>query len=156
MIDLSMTAQELAGFYIVMYIGAFGLILLGIFAVVVYQHLIRIILGLTLLEAGINLFLITISFRPDSVAPIASEAVAMVDPIPQALVLTSIVIGVSVQALALALVVKAYKAYGTLDMQVLSEKIAEETGTYKIDDIPVYAPVSASASPLMIENKSQE
>jgi len=136
-----MTIEETAWLYIFLYCGAIGLILLGIFAIVMYRHLIRIIFGLMLLEAGINLFLITIGYRPNAVAPILVEgqipAAAMVDPIPQALVLTAIVIGVGVQALALALVIKSYKAYGTLDTKVLAEKIAQESGTHVIDGIPV-------------------
>ncbi|TGO03516.1 hypothetical protein PN36_05670 [Candidatus Thiomargarita nelsonii] len=135
-----MTIEETAWIYIFSYCGAIGLILLGIFAMVMYRHLIRIIFGLILLEAGVNLFLITIGYRPNAVAPILVEGqipAAMVDPIPQALVLTAIVIGVGVQALALALVVKTYKAYGTLDTKVLAEKIAQESGTHVIDGIPV-------------------
>ncbi len=68
----------------------------------------------------------------------------MVDPIPQALVLTTIVIGVGIQALALALVIKTYKAYGTLDTQILARKLTEETGTKLIDGIPV--PVSETGN----------
>ncbi len=136
-----MTIEETAWLYIFSYCGAIGLILLGIFTIVMYRHLIRIIFGLMLLEAGVNLFLITTGYRPNAVAPILVEgqipAAAMVDPIPQALVLTAIVIGVGVQALALALVIKSYKAYGTLDTKVLAEKIAEESGTHVIDGIAV-------------------
>ncbi len=136
--------------YFISYIGAIGLIILGIFAIVTFRHLIRIIFGLMLLESGINLFLITIGYRGEAVAPILVNGelpiAAMVDPIPQALVLTAIVIGVGVQALALALVVKTYKAYGTLDTQILAQKLAEETGTKLIDGIPT--PVSETGTEL--------
>ncbi len=132
------------------YVGAISLILLGIFAMVTFRHLIRIIFGLMLLEAGVNLFLITIGYRGGAVAPILVNGelptAAMVDPIPQALVLTAIVIGVGVQALALALVIKTYKAYGTLDTQILAQKIAEETGTKLIDGIPT--PISDTGTGL--------
>jgi len=107
-----MTIEETAWIYILSYSGALGLILLGIIGMVISRHLIRIILGLMLLEAGVNLFLITIGYRANGVAPILVDgqvpAAIMVDPIPQALVLTAIVIGVAVQALALALVVKTW------------------------------------------------
>ncbi|HEC84482.1 MAG: Na+/H+ antiporter subunit C [Candidatus Parabeggiatoa sp. nov. 2] len=152
-----MTVQETALVYLLSYCGAIGLILLGIFAMTMYQHLIRIILGLMLLEAGVNLFLITVGFRANAVAPILVEAqtsAAMVDPIPQALVLTAIVIGVGVQALALALVIKTYKAYGTLDTKELAQKIAEESGTHVIDDIPVSLPVPVPSTRQMVEEKS--
>lgn len=151
-----MTVDETAWIYIFSYCGAIGLILLGIFAMVMYRHLIRIILGLMLLEAGVNLFLITIGFRANAVAPILVEGqqtVAMVDPIPQALVLTAIVIGVGVQALALALVVKTYQAYNTLDTKELADKIAQESGTRIVDGVPVSLPVPLSTR-TMVEDKS--
>lgn len=135
--------EQTAWLYVIAYLGATAMILLGIFALVVYRNVIRMILGLMILDAGINLFLITTGFRPDAVAPIligAPAGAAMVDPVPQALVLTAIVIGVGVQALALALAVQAHRAYGTLDTQVWARRIAEETGTRVIDDIP--APVA--------------
>ncbi len=113
------------------YLGAIGLFILGIAAMVFYTNLIRIILGLLLVQAGVNLFFITVGFRPHSAAPIFVDSaisqlntVGMVDPIPQALVLTAIVIGVGVQALALALVIKVYKSFGTLEVPVLTAKIA--------------------------------
>jgi len=147
---------ESAGIIILSYCGAIGLILLGVFAMVMYRHLIRIIFGLMLLEAGINLFLITIGYRANAVAPILVDgqipAAAMVDPIPQALVLTAIVIGVGVQALALALVVKTYQAYRTLDTQELAQKLAKETGVDIIEGTPVYLPSPLPAH--MIEEKS--
>jgi multicomponent Na+:H+ antiporter subunit C len=150
-----MTIEESALLYILSYTGAIGLILLGIAAMVMCRHLIRIIFGLILLESGVNLFLITVGYRANAVAPILVDGkipeAAMVDPIPQALVLTAIVIGVAVQALALALVIKTYKAYRTLDTQELAQKLAQETGTRIVDGTPVYL-----AAPLekTVEEKS--
>ncbi len=112
-----------------LYAGAVGLVLIGFYAVVVMRHLMRILLGLTLLEGGVNLFLVATGFRPEAAAPILVGGKApgpMVDPVPQALVLTAIVIGVGVLALALALVVRAYRAYGTLDTRALAMKVQEE------------------------------
>ena len=112
----------------VFYFGAIGLVLLGAFAVVAMGNLIRILLGLGLLEAGVNLFMVAVGYRPDAVAPILSGAAPagtpMVDPIPQALILTAIVIGVGVLALSLALVIRVYRAYGTLDTRVLAQHLA--------------------------------
>jgi multicomponent Na+:H+ antiporter subunit C len=122
------------------YLGAASLILLGMFALVYYRNLIRVILGISLLDGGINLFIITIGYKPGGVAPILINGVApagvMVDPVPQALVLTAIVIGVGVQALALALAIQAHRSSGTLDTQELARRIAEENGTRVVDGIP--------------------
>jgi multicomponent Na+:H+ antiporter subunit C len=152
-----MTLEEAGWVYILSYCGAIGLILIGIIAMVMYHHLIRILFGLILLEGGVNLFLITTGYKANAVAPILAGnqvPAAMVDPIPQALVLTAIVIGVGVQALALALIVKTYKAYGTLDTKVLAEKIAQETGTHVVDGVPVSLPVPVPTTRKMAEEKS--
>lgn len=110
------------------YLGAIGLILLGIFCAITMHNLVRILLGLTLLESGVNLFLVAVGFRPDAVAPIllGEDLPAMVDPVPQALILTAIVIGVGVLALALALTVRIYEREGTLDTFVLAQRLSDE------------------------------
>jgi multisubunit Na+/H+ antiporter MnhC subunit len=118
---------ELLGF--VFYAGAAGLILLGTFAVIGMRHLLRILLGVTLLEAGVNLFLVATGFRPQAAAPIITGANpgTMVDPIPQALILTAIVIGVGVLALGLALAIRVHRATGTLDTRALAQWLAVST-----------------------------
>jgi multisubunit Na+/H+ antiporter MnhC subunit len=114
----------------VIYGGAAGLVTIGLYAMVMKRHLIRILLGLTLLEAGVNLSLVAAGFRPDAVAPIfsgtATAGLSMVDPVPQALILTAIVIGVGVLALALAMTVRVQRAYGTLDTRQLAEYLAAD------------------------------
>ncbi len=102
--------------------GGIGLIVIGAVGLAVSRHLLRLVLALGLAEAGANLLLVLAGYRWDAVAPILTgEAVTrpMVDPIPQALVLTSIVIGVGVQALAVALMIRVKEAYGTLDIREL-------------------------------------
>jgi multicomponent Na+:H+ antiporter subunit C len=60
-------------------------------------------------------------------APILGKGVTnMVDPVPQALMLTAIVIGVCVTALALALAVRLYKATGSLEIDTINERLRSE------------------------------
>lgn len=125
---MELTDSQLLG--MILYTGAIALIVIGLFAIVTRHHIIRILLGLTILEAGVNLMLVAGGFRADAIAPIITDAqqagVAMVDPIPQALILTAIVIGVGVLALALALTVEVYRSFGTLDTRELAARIAME------------------------------
>lgn len=106
---------------IVNYVGAFIIIVLGLYMVVVKKNLLKIVLGLSLIESGTNLLLISFGYREYGTAPIFDSAsievdkVLFVDPVPQALTLTSIVIGACVTALALSLVIKVYEAYGTIN-----------------------------------------
>jgi len=108
------------------YIGAFGLILLGLYIVLVKRNLIKVIIGLAILDTGVNLFLICVGYIAKGTAPIFSASVKsaqqMVDPVPQALVLTAIVIGVAVLALALSLAIKLYQHYGTLNLRKIREQ----------------------------------
>ncbi|MBA1444909.1 MAG: NADH-quinone oxidoreductase subunit K [Chromatiales bacterium] len=120
----------------VLYAGAIGLVVIGIAGIVLSHNLFRIILALVIAEAGANLLLMLSGFRWDAIAPIitgSGAAQTMVDPVPQAMVLTSIVIGVGVQALALSLTLRAYGAYKTLDIRELQRRmsadLAAEAGT---------------------------
>ena len=101
----------------VFYAGALGLVLLGLHAVSARRDLMRVLLGVALLQAGANLLLVAVGFRPGAGAPILTGSAGgpMVDPIPQALILTTIVIGVGVLALGLALAVRLRETTGTLD-----------------------------------------
>ena len=108
------------------YIGAFGLIFIGLFILMTKKNLIKVIIGLSILDTGIYLFFITIGYIENGTAPIFSKAGlssdVMVDPVPQALVLTAIVIGVAILALALTLAIKLYKHYGTLNLRKIKEQ----------------------------------
>ena len=79
---------------------------------------VALVLGMGIVNYGINLFIVSIGFNDGGTAPLftISELVSgayFVDPVPQALTLTSIVIGACVNAMALSLVITIYKHYKT-------------------------------------------
>ncbi|MBC7331759.1 MAG: cation:proton antiporter subunit C [Synergistetes bacterium] len=95
---------------------------LGLYAILFNKNLIKIAIGVTIVEAAVNLFLITLGYVKGAVAPIYTMAPLgrkMVLPTPQALTLTAIVIGLATTAMLLSLIVMAYKHYGTLDIREL-------------------------------------
>ena len=114
--------------YQIPYIAVVALILLGLYAIIFKRNLIKMVIGITLIEGGVNLFLITLAFRKDSTAPIyhGAENRLMSLPVPHALTLTSIVIGVAVTALMLTLVIHIYKHYKTLDSRRIGMEGDEE------------------------------
>jgi len=119
-----MSGLDLAvpSFAAILYVGAFGLLVIGILGMVMSSHLFRMVLALAIAEAGANLLLVLTGWRGEAVAPILGvhdAGVPMVDPIPQVLVLTAIVIGVGVQALAVSVLLKIHRIYGTLDVREL-------------------------------------
>lgn len=95
------------------------LILIGLYAVVAKRNIIKIIIGFSLIEYGVNLFFALIGFKRDALPPIITDVRMtrnFVDPVPQALVLTSIVIGLATTALMLALAMRIYEKYKTFDI----------------------------------------
>ena len=102
------------------YIAAFFLIVLGLYTIVTKYNLVKTVIGLSIMEYGVNLLIVSIGFNPGGTAPIftfseLNPSSFFVDPIPQALTLTSIVIGACVTAMSLSLVVKLQEEYGTID-----------------------------------------
>lgn len=116
------------------YVLLTALFIVGVYCVVAKKNLVKIVVGLAICELAVNLFLVALGFNSHPVevggrtlhglAPIesadpvrgAAEALAFVDPLPQALVLTSIVIGLSTLALAVAVCIRLYDRYQTYDV----------------------------------------
>jgi len=107
------------------YITSIALILIGMYAVLVKKNLIKMIIGLSLVDGGLHLLFIAIGYVDNKTAPIFSKesltAADMVDPIPQALVLTAIVIGLAVTAVALAIIIRLYDHHKTLNVNKIRE-----------------------------------
>ncbi len=101
----------------------FVLFVIGLYCALTKKNTVKIVIGLSLMEYAANLFLILLGYRKDGAAPIVDESTSpleflarSVDPLPQALVLTSIVIGLGVTTLAIALCIRLYEKYGTFDI----------------------------------------
>jgi len=95
-----------------------ALTVVGLATIVLKKNLIKVFLGITILESAVNLFLISLGYREGGIAPIYTNApaTAMVLPTPQALTLTSIVIGVATSALLLSFAIIIWKRYGSIDI----------------------------------------
>ncbi len=105
------------------YLLAMVIFMVGIYAIVVKKNIIKIIIGIICTEYAVNLFLILISYRSLGVPPIRTADMdklefvgRAVDPLPQALIVTSIVIGLGLVALMVAVAVRLYEKYGTFDI----------------------------------------
>ncbi len=115
------------------YILLTAVFLVGVYCIVSKKNLVKIIVGLAIAECAVNLFLVTLGYNKHPVgaegavekfglAPIetagtkAGEVLSFVDPLPQALVLTSVVVGLSTLALAVAICIRLYDRYRTYDI----------------------------------------
>jgi multicomponent Na+:H+ antiporter subunit C len=107
------------------FVVAMLLVLLGLYTLLFKRNLIKLVVGVSLIEVGVNLFLVTLGYRLGGAAPIytyaPTEVPNMVLPTPQALTLTSIVIGLATTALLLSFAVFVYRHYGTLDTHKIKE-----------------------------------
>ncbi len=99
------------------------ILLLGVYAVVAKKNLIKIVIGLLIIEYAVNLMLVLVGYRAGGEAPIITETsqqtASFVDPLPQALIVTSIVIGLGLTAMVVALVLRLYEKYGTFDVLLI-------------------------------------
>ena len=107
--------------YIIISIG-FALVLLGLYGIMYLRNLMRIVIAFTLFDTGINIVMVAVGYIRDASAPIldamptAGSTPNIVDPVPQALVLTAIVIGLGVSALMLTYVLKLHQDKKSLDI----------------------------------------
>jgi multicomponent Na+:H+ antiporter subunit C len=104
---------------------------IGFMNLLLQSNLIKKIVGLNIMDTAIYLFLAARGFVFGRIAPVpedvtvAASAETYINPIPGGLVLTGIVVSVSVTAFSLALVMRLYKKYHTLNLDeilVLSKK----------------------------------
>lgn len=96
----------------------------GLYCVLRKRNIIKIIVGIIISEYAVNLFFILTCYRMEGRSPIYSPdatIVNMVDALPQALVLTAIVIGLATTALLVGIAMRIYEKYGTFDITEIRE-----------------------------------
>ena len=104
---------------ITVYILCLVLFSVGLYCVLRKRNLIKIIIGIGIMEYAVNLFFVLSGYRTRGRSPIfaADQAIKnMVDPLPQAIVSTTIVIGLSLTLLLVSIAIRIYEKYGTFDI----------------------------------------
>jgi len=108
----------------IIYLLCLVLFLCGVYCVLRKRNIIKIIIGIIISEYAVHLFLILLAYRLGGRSPIFSpdrEITNMVDPLPHALVLTAIVIGLASTALLVGIAMRIYEKYGTFDITRIRE-----------------------------------
>jgi multicomponent Na+:H+ antiporter subunit C len=119
------------------YVMCVVLFAIGLYAIAVKKNLVKVIIGVIIIDNAVNLFLVLVGYRTPlrgpAIAPIVTPEIERshravqellsnaVDPLPQALVLTSIVIGLSVAALMVVMAVRLHQKYGTFDLTQITK-----------------------------------
>ncbi|WP_310832703.1 Na(+)/H(+) antiporter subunit C [Paenibacillus pedocola] len=105
---------------LVMAVAVGILFTIGVY-LILSKSLLRIVLGTSLLTHGVHLLLMTMAGLKKGSAPVLGKSDSYVDPLPQALILTSIVISFGVTAFYFVLAYRSYQALGTDEIDSIKE-----------------------------------
>jgi len=101
-------------------LGSMLLFFIGLFGLLTRKHIIKIFMSIAIMESSIFLLFIGVSYKDGFIAPIIDEThkniAIMNDPIPQAMILTAIVIAMAVLALGVSFAIEYYKLTGRTDV----------------------------------------
>ena len=96
---------------------------IGFTTLLFHRNLVKKLIGMNIMDTGVFLLLASMGYVRGRKAPIiedgVTEAAAYINPVPAGLVLTGIVVSVSVTAVMLALTVRLYRRYHTLDLDTI-------------------------------------
>nr|VFK38872.1 MAG: multicomponent Na+:H+ antiporter subunit C [Candidatus Kentron sp. SD]VFK42114.1 MAG: multicomponent Na+:H+ antiporter subunit C [Candidatus Kentron sp. SD]VFK78948.1 MAG: multicomponent Na+:H+ antiporter subunit C [Candidatus Kentron sp. SD] len=108
--------------------AGFVLILIGLYGALTHHNILRMIVAFSIAGTGVNVVLVSVGYLRgrtapilDAAVPVSEAAARIIDPVPQALVLTAIVIGVGITALMLAYAYRLFEMKGTLDIRKYME-----------------------------------
>jgi len=102
------------------------LMMAGLYIVMSSGHLIKKIIGLNIFQTSVFIFFISMGKVAGGTAPILKDGLSIFsNPLPHVLILTAIVVGVATTALGLAIAVRIYEAYGTVEEDEISAQDAE-------------------------------
>ncbi len=110
---------------------AIALLMLGLYTMIAHRNLMKKVVGMTIFQTAIILFFLVTSIKRGATLPIVSagavRAQDFMNPLPHALMLTAIVVMVATSGVAFAILVRLHARYGTLEEDVLAERMAAET-----------------------------
>jgi len=108
------------------------LMMIGFYAMIGKRNLVKKLLGMNIFQTAIILFYVSTGVKRGAKIPIVDKYAALsqgvdpgqiINPLPHVLMLTAIVVSVSVTGVALAILVRIYRRYGTLEEDEILEKI---------------------------------
>lgn len=104
------------------------LMLIGLWGMLTHRNILRIIIGFSLMGTGTHIVIVAIGYVKNGTAPIIDRTLSLseatthaVDPIPSALVVTAIVIGMAVTAIMLAFAIRLYDSKKTLSIDAFTD-----------------------------------
>ena len=112
------------------------LMMIGLYGITVKKNFMKKVIGLSILQTSVILFFVSIGAKKNATIPIIEHAhgaahpvVAaghFINPLPHVLMLTAIVVAVATLGVALALIIKIYRQYNTLEEDEILEQLGDE------------------------------
>ncbi|MAJ90934.1 MAG: Na+/H+ antiporter subunit C [Legionellales bacterium] len=100
------------------------LMMIGFYIIIANNNLLKKIIGINIFQTSIFIMFISMGKVIDGTAPILNEVNTLYSsPLPHVLILTAIVVGISTTALALAIIIRIYKAFGTIEDNIIKKKM---------------------------------
>jgi len=103
---------------------ALGLFFIGLYGAMTQKNILKTIMSVGIMDIGAITFFMMANRPENAVPPVyPNDWPQMSDPVPQALMITAIVIGVSVIAMCLAMYMRVAYRYGTTDWNILIKRL---------------------------------
>jgi multicomponent Na+:H+ antiporter subunit C len=123
-----MTVEFLQGHY--PYVLVAVLLVIGLYGMTMKRNLLKKIIGMTIFQTSIYLFFIQGATKSGATIPVFTPELGTapehyLNPLPHVIVLTAIVVGVAITGVALALLLLTHKRYGSLDEEVILQRMRE-------------------------------
>jgi multicomponent Na+:H+ antiporter subunit C len=109
---------------------AIGLLMVGLYTMIAQRNFVKKLVGMTIFQTAIILFFLLLSVKRHATLPIieggVSDPARYMNPLPHVLMLTAIVVAVATSGMALAIVVRLYARYGSVEEDVVAAAVARE------------------------------
>lgn len=108
----------------------FALMMIGLYAVMSHGNLVKKLIGLNIFQVAVFMFFISLGRVDGGSPPIITEGIELYShPLPHVLILTAIVVGVATTSVGVAIAIRIYEAYGTVEEDNALARDAAEEGT---------------------------
>lgn len=99
---------------------------IGFYGVITSKSIIKSIIAISLMEAAVVVFFLSFGFVDGILPPIGTDLVNVADPLPQALMITAIIIGVAVTAVNLTMMISLCRQSNTMDWDDVKQEVKKD------------------------------
>jgi multicomponent Na+:H+ antiporter subunit C len=105
-------------------LSAVAVFFIGFYGVITSKRIIKSIAAISLMEIAVVVFFLSFGFIEGITPPIGEDLSNAADPLPQALVITAIIIGVAVTAINLTMMIAISRRYKAIDWDEINKEIS--------------------------------